>query len=114
MIRPVAVKAFGGFEPESWALEVRARRPKWTVMAFENLCPTLPDQHVGTAERADIQGLVARIEDENALHAARSVAASSDREHGLPLRVVRIILYAMHSMKNGLDGHLVCRRRAVS
>ncbi len=28
---------------------------------------------MGTAERADIQGLVARIEDEDALHRARSV-----------------------------------------
>jgi hypothetical protein len=32
---------------------------------------------VRTAERADVQGLVARVEDEDALHSARSVAPDS-------------------------------------
>jgi hypothetical protein len=37
---------------------------------------------MGTAKRTDVEGLVARVENEDALHGARSVAAAP----GLPWR----------------------------
>jgi N-acetyl-gamma-glutamyl-phosphate reductase len=41
---------------------------------LDDLRLPLPDEHVRTAERADVQRLVARIEDEDPLHRARNVA----------------------------------------
>jgi hypothetical protein len=55
--------------------ELRARGTKGTIVALEDLGLALPDEDVRTAERADVQRLVARVEDEDALHRARSVAA---------------------------------------
>ena len=55
-------------------LKARARGAERPVVALEDLRLALPDEHVRTAERTDVQGLVARIEDEDALHRARSVA----------------------------------------
>jgi len=57
--------------------ELSARGADRTLVALEDLGFALPDEHVRTAERADVQGLVARVEDEDALHRARSVAPDS-------------------------------------
>jgi hypothetical protein len=54
--------------------KLRARRAEGSIVALEDLSLALPDEHVRTAKRADVQGLVARVEDEDALHRARSVA----------------------------------------
>ena len=55
-------------------LKARARGAERPVVALEDLRLALPDEYVRAAERTDVQGLVARIEDEDALHRARSVA----------------------------------------
>ena len=55
--------------------KLHARRAERPIVALQDLCFALPDEHVRTAKRADVQGLVTRVEDEDALHRARSVAA---------------------------------------
>ena len=55
-------------------LKARACGAERPVVTLEDLSLALPDEYVRTAERTDVQGLVARIEDEDALHRARSVA----------------------------------------
>ena len=54
--------------------KLRARRAERSIVALQDLGLALPDKHVRTAKRADVQGLVTRVEDEDALHRARSVA----------------------------------------
>ena len=54
--------------------ERRRRGAELAVACLEDLGTALPDEHVRTTERADVQRLVACIEDEYALHRAGSVA----------------------------------------
>lgn len=73
--------------------KLRARRAERSIVGLQDLSLALPDEHVRTAKRADVQGLVTRVEDEDALHRARSVApvlpapAVSGARHRCMIRV---------------------------
>ena len=57
--------------------EGRRRRPQRLTVALEHLGLPLPHEHVRATDRAHVQRLVARIQDEDALHRARNVAPAS-------------------------------------
>jgi hypothetical protein len=56
-----------------WPLIRVSGRAKWSVELLDHLCLALEDEHVGAAQRAHIERLVTRIENENLLHLGRNV-----------------------------------------
>src|SRR5439155_13129297 len=56
-------------EPDHmWPLVGVSGRAEWSVELLDHLCVALEDEHVGAAQRAHIERLVTRIENENLLH----------------------------------------------
>jgi hypothetical protein len=68
-------------EPDDvWPLIRVSGRAKWSVQLLDHLCLALEDEDVGAAERAHIERLVTRIENENLLHSAGNVPDYSEVE----------------------------------
>ena len=66
-------------EPDDvWPLERVRGRAKWSVELLDHLCLALEDEHVGAAQRAHVERLVTRIENENLLHLRGNVPAADD------------------------------------
>ena len=81
-------------EPDDvWPLVGVSGRAKWSVKFLDHLCLALEDEHVGAAQRAHIERLVTRIENENLLHLGRNVPDKADLNAS---PTGRLVLLAAH------------------
>src|SRR5207247_10531399 len=60
-------------------------RAKWSVELLDHLCLALEHQYVGAAQRAHVERLVTRIEDEYMLHPGRNVPDRADLNDYRPM-----------------------------
>ncbi len=67
-------------EPDHvWPRELRRGRAKWSPELFDDLRLPLEHEHVRTSQRADVERLVTRVQDENLLHRVRKVPEHAAR-----------------------------------
>ena len=91
-----------------WPRERGRGRAKWSVELLDHLRLALEDEHVRAAQRAHVERLVTRVQDENLLHPGRNVPEADRRSrpdrHGRRQRPIARSTASCSSGERATDG----------
>ena len=82
--------------------ERRRGRAQWSLELFDHLRLPLVDEHVRPPQRAHVERLVARVQDQNLLHRGRKVPDRSADRRRIPRRATRPAALSPHRAVDGL------------